>query len=225
MRVTKLLIVAAAVVVSACGGGSPSTPTAPTSTFVAPPATARTIQLLPTSPENDHGFFLIGTTFQTRATCREGGRDVSCTPAWSSTGSENVIVDASTGLLTFRRVGSSTICVQWSRTESTPRSCAVFSTRAISSSERRTITMLPAGGTGRVGTTLQTRQQCAVNGESVICFTPHWWTLDTSTTVLSVEPNTGLVRFLRPGRTQVCLRWSEGDPSFPWACHDFTTTP
>lgn len=222
MHVAKLLAIAVALVVSACGGGSQPAPTAPTAILVPPPT--RTIQLLPTSPENDHGFFLIGTTFQTRATCREGGRDVACTPFWSST-ADNVIVDAATGLLTFRRVGSANVCVQWSRTEATPRSCATFSTRAISSSERRTITMSPAGGSGRVGTTLQTRHSCAVDGQSVFCFTPHWWTLDTNTTVLSVEANTGLVRFLRPGRTQVCLRWSQADSSFPWACHDFTTTP
>lgn len=223
-QIPRLYCLAIVLVACACGGGGGVTaPTPPTATFPTPPT--RTIQLLPTVSGNDHGFFLIGTTFQTGALCRDGGREVACSPAWSSNGPNNVIVEPATGLLTFRRVGSSNVCVQWSRTESSPRSCATFSTRAIDSSERETITMSPAGGSGRVGTTLQTRQHCAVDGRSVICFAPYWWTLDTNTTALSVEPNTGLVRFLRAGRTQVCLRWSQADPPFPWACHDFTATP
>lgn len=216
------VVLAFAVMVSACGGGSSkSTPTAPTS----PQIQIRTITLSPHVVDIVYGpwtlYYVQGTMLQTTAVCRVDGQVVSCRPWWSSTNPSAITVNAQTGLLTFRNLGSSQICVQWSETETNPKNCVVFATRAISGSDVDTITLSPPGGSGRVGTTLQTTHECRINGQVVLCFNPYWWTWESGQ-VLSVEATTGLIRFIRRGSADVCVRWSQGSTSFPWACHTFT---
>lgn len=114
------------VVVSGSSGGGPATPTPsdPGSGTPPPPPPppppGRTITLTPGS-----GSGAVNTTTSTSAVCTGG----SCNaPWWSSSDPSRVSVNPISGLVRYIWHGSATICVQWSVTETSPKSCGTFTT-------------------------------------------------------------------------------------------------
>jgi hypothetical protein len=52
----------------------------------------------------------------------------SCNAWWSSSDPSRVGVGTTNGLVQYIFNGASDVCVQWSRTEVTPRACGTFTT-------------------------------------------------------------------------------------------------
>lgn len=81
----------------------------------------RTIELVPLG-----GSANVGITMQTSAFCLVNGLPVACSPWWYSSNPSAILVEPTTGLVRYLAQGSATICVQWSKTEVTPKACGQF---------------------------------------------------------------------------------------------------